>query len=121
MPSIQVSEPSISKFVENGTASMSGDEKFAYVLIGTPPAPEQTSAGCTFQGGSLAGEDGVCADSSRSYGDDFLGGIVVAQDGYAATPVEPTARPAYFDGKLLSARDLTDEQVSSSDTGFDLM
>jgi len=57
---------------------------------------------------------------TQPYGD-FLGGIAVVQDGYGATPVEPAARPAYFDGKLLSARDLMGEQVSSSDTGFDLM
>ena len=117
MPSIQVSEPSISKFVENSTASMPGDEKFVYVLIGTPPPPEQT--GSTFQRDSLA-EDGMDAGSSQSYGDDLPGGGV-AQDGYVATPVEPAARPHYFDGKFLVDRDLTREQASSSDTGFDLV
>jgi len=68
----------------------------------------------------IASGSGDAIDSTQPYGD-FLGGIAVVQDGYGATPVEPAARPAYFDGKLLSARDLMGEQVSSSDTGFDLM
>ncbi len=38
-----------------------------------------------------------------------------------AAPVEPAARPHYFDGKFLAARDLMNEQASSSDTGFDLV
>ena len=96
MPSIEVSEPSISKFVEKSTASMPGDEKFVCVLLGTPPSPEQTF-------------------------DDLLDGVVVAPDGYVATPAEPAARPTYFDGKFLVARDLMNEQASSSDTGFDLV
>ena len=85
--------------------------KFVYVLIGTPPPPEQT--GSTFQRGSLA-EDGMDAGGSQSHGDDLLGGVVAAQDDYAATPVEPTARPHYFDGKFLVDRDLMREQASSS-------
>jgi prepilin-type processing-associated H-X9-DG protein len=111
MPSIQESEPSISKFVENSTAPMPGDEKLVYVLIGTPPPPEQT--GSTFQRGSLA-EDGMDAGGSQSHGDDLLGGVVAAQNDYAATPVELTARPHYFDGKFLVDRDLIREQASSS-------
>ena len=114
MPSIEVSEPSISKFVDNSTASMPGDEKLVYVLVGTPP--EQTF----FQRGSLA-EGGMDAGSRQPYGDDLLDGVVVAQDGYVAAPADPTARPTYFDGKFLAARDLMNEQASSSDTGFDLV
>jgi hypothetical protein len=96
MPSIEVSEPSVSKFVEKSIVLMPGDEKPVYVLIGTPPSPEQTFDG-------------------------LLDGVAVAPDGYVATPAEPAARPAYFDGKFLAARDLMNEQASSSDTGFDLV
>ena len=59
-------------------------------------------------------------DSTQPYGD-LLDGVVVAPDGYVAAPAEPAARPTYFDGKFLAARDLMNEQASSSDTGFDLV
>ena len=50
----------------------------------------------------------------------FLGGRPGAQDGYVITSVEHTARTSYFDGKLLSARDLSGEQAGSFDTGYEL-
>ena len=56
-------------------------------------------------------------DSARTHGDDLGGGVVAAPYGSVGTPLEPAARPAYFDGKFLTASDLTDEQASSSDTG----
>jgi hypothetical protein len=50
----------------------------------------------------------------------LLGGRPGAQDGYVITSVEHTARTSHFDGKLLSARDLAGEQVTSFDAGYDL-
>jgi hypothetical protein len=50
----------------------------------------------------------------------FLGGRPGAQDGYVMTSVEHTAHTSYFDGKLLSARDLSGEQIGSFDAGYDL-
>jgi hypothetical protein len=50
-----------------------------------------------------------------------IAGAVFAPYGSVAAPLEPAARPAYFDGKLLTAHDLADEQASVSDTGFDLI
>ena len=55
---------------------------------------------------------------TQPYGD-FLGGVFVGQDSNALTSVEPSA--AYFDGRFLTAHDLTREQVYVSETGFDLV
>jgi len=117
MPSISVSETSISKTIDATSPSL-GDETFVYVFMGTPPGADQGTQHeyLLVSKNSPTEDDG----GAQPHGD-FLGGVFVGQDSYVVTSVEPSARTSYFDGKLLSARDLTAEQVSSFDTGFDLM
>jgi hypothetical protein len=58
----------------------------------------------------------VSIDGTRPYGDDLAAGVDLAPYGSFAASLEPAARPNYFDGKLLTARDFTDEQTSGNNT-----
>jgi hypothetical protein len=58
----------------------------------------------------------VSIDGTRSCGDDLAVRVDLAPYGSFAASLEPAARPNYFDGKLLTARDLTDEQTSGNST-----
>jgi hypothetical protein len=101
--------PSISKLTESAPAP--GDETSVDVLIGAPPAAERDSLVI----------DSV-NDSHEPYGADFLGGVFVGQDSGFLTSDAPVAHTNYFNGKLLTAHDLTRDQATSSfDTGFDLI
>ena len=92
--------PSIAKPMES---TPGGDERFVYVLMGTPPAAEHSLVIDSIN------------DSREPYGADFSGGVFVGSDA-------PVAHTNYFDGKFLTAHDFTRDQAAHSfDTGFDLI